>query len=574
MPHRGGDVVARKKLGQMLIDENLLTEEQLKKALADQERAGLKLGQYLIRHGFVTEQQLVDVLGRQLKLRKYHPDIFPFNVELSQLIPIDYTQKYQIAPLVRKGRLLTIAITDPLDINALDVIEMLTNCEVEAVVCTERELNQLISSLYGIQSGLGGVLESIDIEAQPVKEKDEDDAADVQLASLQNMAGEAPIVRLVNSIFAQAVREGASDVHISPQKNSIQVRFRIDGKLHEVPSPPKSLFLPIIARVKILANMDITVTRIPQDGRFTLKMERKEINVRISSIPTIYGENVVLRLLDTGAGVYSLDRLGMVKADIERIRAIINRPYGMILSTGPTGSGKSTSIYAILNELNRPDSNIMTLEDPVEYRIENIRQIQLNRKAGMTFAGGLRSILRQDPDIIMVGEIRDTETAAIAVQAAQTGHRVLSTVHTNDAVGAITRFIDMGIEPFLLSSTLLVSIAQRLVRTVCPYCREPYNPPEKILASWGLENWDFANFQRGRGCNQCLSTGYKGRTGLFEVLVNDEMIQELIMKKKSAHEITRKAIESGNLKTLKYDAGNKVLRGITTLEEAGSAVMM
>ena len=574
MPHRGGDVVARKKLGQMLIDENLLTEEQLKKALAGQERAGLKLGQYLIRHGFVTEQQLVDVLGRQLKLRKYHPDIFPFNVELSQLIPIDYTQKYQIAPLVRKGRLLTIAMIDPLDINALDVIEMLTNCEVEAVVCTERELNQLISSLYGMQSGLGGVLESIDIEAQPVKEKDEDENADIQLASLQNMAGEAPIVRLVNSIFAQAVREGASDVHISPQKNSIQVRFRIDGKLHEVPSPPKGLFLPIIARIKILANVDITVTRVPQDGRFTLKMERKEINVRVSSIPTIYGENIVLRLLDTGAGVYSLDRLGMVKADIERIRATINRPYGMILSTGPTGSGKSTSIYAILNELNRPDSNIMTLEDPVEYRIENIRQIQLNRKAGMTFAGGLRSILRQDPDIIMVGEIRDAETAAIAVQAAQTGHRVLSTVHTNDAVGAITRFIDMGIEPFLLSSTLLVSIAQRLVRTVCPYCREPYNPPEKILASWGLENWDFANFQRGRGCNQCLSTGYKGRTGLFEVLVNDEMIQDLIMKKKSAHEITRKAIDSGNLKTLKYDAGNKVLRGITTLEEASSAVMM
>ena len=574
MPHRGGDVVARKKLGQMLIDENLLTEEQLKKALAGQERAGLKLGQYLIRHGFVTEQQLVDVLGRQLKLRKYHPDIFPFNVELSQLIPIDYTQKYQIAPLVRKGRLLTIAMIDPLDINALDVIEMLTNCEVEAVVCTERELNQLISSLYGMQSGLGGVLESIDIDAQPVKEKDEDEAADIQLASLQNMAGEAPIVRLVNSIFAQAVREGASDVHISPQKNSIQVRFRIDGKLHEVPSPPKGLFLPIIARIKILANVDITVTRVPQDGRFTLKMEKKEINVRVSSIPTIYGENIVLRLLDTGAGVYSLDRLGMVKADIERIRATINRPYGMILSTGPTGSGKSTSIYAILNELNRPDSNIMTLEDPVEYRIENIRQIQLNRKAGMTFAGGLRSILRQDPDIIMVGEIRDAETAAIAVQAAQTGHRVLSTVHTNDAVGAITRFIDMGIEPFLLSSTLLVSIAQRLVRTVCPYCREPYNPPEKILASWGLENWDFANFQRGRGCNQCLSTGYKGRTGLFEVLVNDEMIQDLIMKKKSAHEITRKAIDSGNLKTLKYDAGNKVLRGVTTLEEAGSAVMM
>jgi type IV pilus assembly protein PilB len=567
-------VIFKKKLGEMLIDENLLTEEQLNKALTEKEKTGLKLGQYLVRQGIISEQEIVDVLGRQLRLRKYHPDRYPFNIELTKLISIDYAQKYQVAPLTRKGRLLTIAMTDPLDINALDVIEILTNCEVEAIVCTERELNQLTSSLYGIQSGFGSVLESMEIDAQPVKEKDDEDAADIQLASLQNMAGEAPIVRLANSIFAQAVREGASDVHVSPQKNSIQVRFRIDGKLHEVPSPPKALFLPIIARIKILANMDITVTRIPQDGRFTLRMEKKEINVRVSSIPTIYGENIVLRLLDTGAGIYSLDRLGMVKSDIERLRSIVQKPYGMILSTGPTGSGKSTSIYAILNELNRPDSNIMTLEDPVEYRIENIRQIQLNRKAGMTFASGLRSVLRQDPDIIMVGEIRDAETAAIAVQAAQTGHRVLSTVHTNDAVGAITRFIDMGIEPFLLASTLLVSIAQRLVRTVCPYCREPYNPPEKILASWGLENWDFANFQRGKGCNQCLNTGYKGRTGLFEVLVNDEIIQEMIMKKKSAHEITRKAIDSGNLKTLKYDAGNKVLRGITTLEEAGSAVMM
>jgi type IV pilus assembly protein PilB len=564
----------KKKLGQMLVDENMLTEEQLNKALADQEKAGLKLGQYLVRRGIITEQQIVDVLGRQLRLRKYHPDMFPFDVELSKAISIEIAQKHQVAPLRKRGRLLTIAMMDPLDINALDFIETLADCEVEAVVCTERELNQLISSLYGIQSGLGSVLESMEIEAQPFKEKDENDTADIQLASLQNMAGEAPIIRLVNSIFAQAVREGASDVHISPQKNSIQVRFRIDGKLHEVPSPPKALFLPIIARIKILSNMDITVTRMPQDGRFTLRMEKKEINVRVSSIPTIYGENVVLRLLDTSAGVYSLDRLGMVKSDSERLRSIIQKPYGMILSTGPTGSGKSTSIYAVLNELNRPDSNIMTLEDPVEYRIDNIRQIQLNRKAGMTFASGLRSILRQDPDIIMVGEIRDAETAAIAVQAAQTGHRVLSTVHTNDAVGAITRFIDMGIEPFLLASTLLACIAQRLVRTVCPYCREPYNPPEKILASWGLENWDFANFQRGRGCNQCLNTGYKGRTGLFEVLVNDEMIQDLIMKRKSAHDITRKAIDAGNLKTLKYDAGNKVLRGITTLEEAGSAVMM
>jgi type IV pilus assembly protein PilB len=567
-------VKIKSKLGEMLIEEQLLTEEQLRKALSGQEKAGLKLGQYLVRQGIVSEKQIVDVLSRQLRLKRYHPDKFPFDIQLAHLISSEDAQKYQVAPLMRKGRLLTVLMVDPLDINALDVLEIVTNCEVEAVVCTERELNQVTNSMYGIHSGLGGVLESMDIETRPAKEKDEEEIADVQLASLQNMAGEAPIVRLVNSIFAQAVREGASDVHVSPQKNSIQVRFRIDGKLHEVPSPPKTLFWPIVARIKILANMDITVTRVPQDGRFTLRMENKEINIRVSSIPTIYGENVVLRLLDTSSGIYALDLLGMVNSDIERVRSMIQKPYGMILTTGPTGCGKSTSLYSILSELNRPDSNIMTLEDPVEYRIENIRQIQLNRKAGMTFAGGLRSILRQDPDIIMVGEIRDAETAAIAVQAAQTGHRVLSTVHTNDAVGAITRFIDMGIEPFLLSSTLLVSIAQRLVRTVCPYCREPYNPPDKILASWGLENWDSANFQRGRGCSQCFNTGYKGRTGLFEVLVNDEMIQDLIIKKKSAHDIMRKAVDSGNLKTLKYDAGKKVLRGITTLEEASSAVMM
>ncbi len=566
-------VVVKRKLGEILLEENLLTEEQLNKALSDQGKTGLKLGQVLSRRGILTEEQIIDVLGRQLRIRRFHPSKSTFDTELSQLIPIEFAQKNQVVPLIKKGRLLTVAMTDPLDINTFDAVEALTNSEVEAVICTEREIDQIISTLYGIQSGLGGIMESMDVEAELVKAKDENEA-DIQLASLQDMAGEAPIIRLVNSIFVQAIREGASDVHISPQQKIVQVRFRIDGKLHDVPSPTKNLFLPIAARVKILANMDITVSRVPQDGRFTLKIEKKEINVRVSSIPTIYGENLVLRFLDTGAGIYSLDRIGMDKSDIEKIRNILKKPYGMILSAGPTGSGKSTSIYSILNELNNPDVNIMTLEDPVEYRIENIRQIQLNRKAGMTFASGLRSILRQDPDIIMVGEIRDAETAAIAVQAAQTGHRVLSTVHTNDAVGAIARFIDMGIEPFLLSSTLLAVIAQRLVRRVCPYCREPYNPPEQILASWGLEKWDFANFQRGIGCNQCLNTGYKGRTGIFEVLINDEAMQDMIMKKSSAHEIARMAIDSGSLRTLKYDAGNKVLRGITTLEEATSAIIV
>jgi type IV pilus assembly protein PilB len=568
-------MIIKKKLGEMLVESKLLTEEQLNHALVEQKKAGLRLGQYISRQGILSENLIVDVLSKQLKIEKYHPDLYPLDITLSNIIPFETAQKFMIAPLRKKGRLLTIAMTDPLDINALDTIEVMTNAEVEPVVCTEREFNQLTSGIYGMQTGVGGVLEKMDIESEPeaVSTK-ETFSEEIQVASLQDLAGEAPVIRLANSIFASAIRDGASDVHISPQKNSIQLRFRIDGKLHEVPSPPKSLGLPLVARMKILADMDITVSRIPQDGRFTLRMDKKEINVRVSSLPTIYGENVVLRLLDMSSGVYSLDRLGMIKSDRDKLQTMMRKAYGMILSTGPTGSGKSTSLYSILNELNQPDTNIITLEDPVEYRIDNIRQVQLNRKAGMTFAGGLRSILRQDPDIIMVGEIRDSETASIAIQAAQTGHRLLSTLHTNDAAGAITRFIDMGVEPFLVASALLVSFAQRLVRTVCPYCKESYKPSEAALAAWGLDHVENANFQHGKGCYQCKSSGYKGRTGIFEVLVNDEELQEMILKRKTAQEMTRAAVEAGKLRTLKEDATGKVIQGITTLEEAASSVMV
>jgi len=493
-------MIVKKRLGEMLVESKLLTEEQLKAALAEHKKSGLKLGQYLTRQGIINENQIIDLLSKQLKIEKYHPDAYPLDISLANLVPIETAQKYQAVPLRKKGRLLTVAMTDPLDINALDTIEIAANAEVEPVVCTEREFNQLVNGIYGIKSGVGGLLETMETDTQMEVEKVAADQAaeEIQVASLQDMAGEAPVIRLVNSIFAQAIREGASDVHISPQQTRIQVRFRIDGKLHEVPSPPKALSLPIIARMKILANMDITVSRIPQDGRFTLRMEKREINVRVSTMPTIYGENVVMRLLDMSSGVYSLDRLGMVATDRQKIETMSRKAYGMILSTGPTGSGKSTSLYSILNELNSVDTNIITLEDPVEYRIDNIRQVQLNRKAGMTFASGLRSILRQDPDIIMVGEIRDAETAAIAIQAAQTGHRLLSTLHTNDAAGAITRFVDMGIEPFLVSSALLVSFAQRLMRTVCPYCKEPYRPAETALVAWGLDKAENPNFSARR----------------------------------------------------------------------------
>ncbi len=562
-------------MGEMLLEAGLLTEEQLRQALGDHKKFGLKLGQFLVHHGIVSESEIVKLISRQLKVAKYRPDKYPVDLELSKIIPADIAQKYQVIPLRKKGQLLVIAMTDPLDIKAMDTIEVLANTEVEPVICTEQELNQMFGSLYGAYSDLDGVLESIE-QVQYDTDTDteiETTIEDVEVSSLHDMAEEVPVVRLVNSILSQAVREKASDVHISPEKDYVQVRFRVDGRLHEVPAPQKSMFLPIVSRLKILAGIDISVSRIPQDGRFTIKMDNKEINIRASTIPTIYGENLVLRLLDTSAGVYTLDRLGMSQGDMDKIESMIIKPYGTILSTGPTGSGKSTSLYSILKKINEPDINIITLEDPVEFRIEKIRQIQLNRRAGMTFASGLRSILRQDPDVIMVGEIRDDETATIAVQAALTGHRVLSTVHTNDAAGAITRLLDMGIEPFLVSSVMLVSFAQRLVRKICPYCKEPYSPPKEALAHWGLDKIEGANFQRGRACFQCMGTGYKGRTGIFEVLVIDEMVQDMILKRKSAQEITRAAHQVGRLRTLKEDAADKVLKGITTLEEATLAVM-
>ena len=565
----------RKKLGEILLNAGLLNEEQLREVLSDQKQSKLRLGQFLIREGTVNETQIVDAISNQLKIEKYNSDKFPVDISMAKVIPSKIAQEYQVVALRKKGGLLTIAMTDPADITALDSIEMLTNSEVEPVICTQQELNQLIGSIYGAYSDLDGVLESIeqiqyDTEAITEVEKSIDE---LDVGSLQGMAEDAPVIRLVNSILSQAIRERVSDVHISPKQDNVQVRFRVDGKLHEVPAPPKSMFMPIISRLKILADMDIAISRIPQDGRFSITMKGDEINIRASTIPTIYGENLVLRLLDTSVGVYSLEDLGMSPEDIKKMEALIIRPYGMILSTGPTGSGKTTSLYSILKTLDQKDINIITLEDPVEFRIETIRQVQLNRKAGMTFASGLRSILRQDPDVIMVGEIRDSETATIAVQAALTGHRVLSTVHTNDAAGAITRFLDMGIEPFLVSSVMLVSIAQRLVRKICPYCKEPIRPTKEALAQWGMDKMASADFQRGRGCFNCMKTGYKGRVGIFEVLVIDDMIQEMILKGDSAREITKAAQQSGRLTTLKDHAADKVINGITTLEEAASAVM-
>jgi type IV pilus assembly protein PilB len=567
-----------KRLEKILIDANILTPEKLKQVIAEQQGSGLDLTKYLTtQSGIISESELADVISREGKVKRYNAEEYPLQMDLIELVPLEIAQKFHLAPIQKKGRLLIVATIDPLNIESLDMVEESTDCEVDPLVCTEQEFMQLITTIYGMDSGYTMDIDGIgDMEFDTDSESMPDSIIeDVQVSSLQNMAEEAPVIRFVNSLLAQAVRQGASDIHISPEKDIAKIRFRIDGRLQSVPSPPKAMLLPIISRVKILGNMDIATSMMPQDGRFTVKTENKEINVRSSSIPTIHGENIVLRLLDMGTTIHTLDRLGMMPEDVEKIKEVAAKPYGMILSTGPTGSGKSTSLYSIIKILNKPDINIITLEDPVEYRVPNIRQVQLNRKAGMTFASGLRSILRQDPDVIMVGEIRDNETAEISVRSALTGHRVLSTVHTNDSAGAITRLTEMGIEPFIVSSVLLVSFAQRLVRTVCPFCKEAYQPTEKSFRQLGIiQDQDLPVFYRGRGCINCMGTGFRGRTAVFEILIIDEEIQDMIMKRSSAQEISRHARSSGKMKSLRDDALIKINNGMTTVEEAASVVMM
>jgi len=571
----------RKKLGEMLIDSGIIEQSELEQALAGSRNAGMKLGRYLIRQGVVNEDTIVKVISEQVGIKQYNPNDFTITPDLSKIMSSENARRYQAVPVHKSGSILTVAMADPLDITAIDYIEVLTDSEVDTVICTEKDFNLLLNSIYGAFSGKGSVLDNIqemggtdnlNLLDENGEQTRAEDVADMA-SSLQNMAEEAPVIKFVNSIITQAVMDGASDIHISPEKDYVEIRFRVDGKLHDVPAPPKNMFLSIISRLKILANLDISISRIPQDGRFTVIVNNREINIRTSTIPTIYGENMVLRLFDTGSGIYSLGNLGVSSENIKTIEQAIKKPYGMILSTGPTGSGKSTCLFSMLKTINSRDLNIMTLEDPAEYRMEHIRQGQLNRKAGMTFAGGLRAILRQDPDVIMVGEIRDSETAGVAVQAALTGHLVLSTVHTNDAAGAITRLIDMGVEPFLVSSVMLVTIAQRLIRKACPHCRESYRPNERALRFWGIKDTGDLKFVRAKGCFRCKDTGYSGRTGLYEVLrINDE-VRQMIQEGRTARDITKNCAKSGQLATLKMDAARKVASGVTTMEEAASAVM-
>ena len=549
------------RLGEQLVLKGILTEEALENALSAAKAANMKLGEYLTSHGIVPEEDILKALSEQLNFPLYNPDEFPLNPHLKDMVPQDVARENRLVPLTLEEGVLYCALLDPNNFRALDTVEENCRCQVEPVLCTKADFVRLFSAVYGEYSAFSEMLGEIDADTAPDAGR-----ADEEVITT-NAVDDVPVIRLVNLILSEGVKVGASDIHINPEKTTVNVRYRVEGMLRKASEVPLKLAPSVVSRIKIMGNMDISETRLPQDGRFTIKLEGHEINVRVSSIPTTYGENVVMRLLDMSAQrIYELPKLGMGPEDYKLVTQAAHKPYGMILSTGPTGSGKSSSLYAIIKLVNRDEVNIMTLEDPVEYRMAGVRQVQLNVKAGMTFSSGLRAILRQDPDILMVGEIRDRETAHIAVQAALTGHLVLSTLHTNDALSAVNRLVDMGVEPYLVASVLLCSFAQRLVRCVCPHCREQYQPSIGLLHVFGLTPED-GPFFHGKGCPRCGGTGYMGRTAIFEVFPMLDELQEMVTAGKSKQEIYRRARELG-IRTMADDAAKKIRAGITTAEEA------
>ena len=560
----------KKRLGDILLEERLLMPEQLSQALYEQRRTGKPLAVILIDSGLVSEEDIVITLSEQLGIPHLRVESYDIPPEIIAEVPESITRRYHLIPVAKTGKSLTIAMADPLNIVAIDDVRMLTGYEIETVVSLDSEIKKAIDRYYGRteeeeMEDYEDILRDAEAESVTLLK----DKEDLDISSLKEKVEQAPVIRLVNLTLVNAIKEGASDIHIEPFEKIVRVRFRVDGILREVQSPPKSLQAAVVSRVKILSELDIAERRVPQDGRFRIKFEGREIDFRVSTLPTYFGEKVVLRILDKGALSLDLDKLNFEKQPIEDFRDSLARPNGIILVTGPTGSGKTTTLYSALHALNKPDVNIVTVEDPVEYELFGINQVQTKPEVGLTFASGLRSILRQDPDIVMVGEIRDEETADIAVKAALTGHLVLSTLHTNDAPGAITRLIDMGMEPFLIASSLLLTAAQRLVRKVCPDCKRAYRVPEQVLtrAQFKLEPDEDLVLYKGEGCARCGETGYRGRLALLEALRVTENIQDLIMASTSSGEIKRAAIENGML-TLRQVGLLKVKAGNTSLEEA------
>lgn len=548
-------VMKKKFLGEMLIEAKVITPEQRDKAMQEQKRLGKRLGETLMSLGFITEEVMAKALSAQMGMPFKELRFLTIAPGVTDLVPESLARKHKVLPIEIKDGRLILAMADPLDIFAADEINRVTRMPVDTVVITESELLKALDKYY--RGEVDEIIKAADVYF-PEKEK--------IIAAAEAMVEDTPIVKLVNTVFTQAVKDRASDVHIEPYAESLRVRFRIDGKLHDIMSPPKHLHPGMISRIKILSGMDIAEKRVPQDGRFPINIEGRQFDVRASTLPTLHGEKIVLRFLEKTAGLpqLRLGDLGFTGVLLNAYEKLIIKPYGFILSTGPTGSGKTTTMYSSLRNISAVEKNIITVEDPIEYNLPDINQVQVNPKAGLTFASGLRSILRQDPDVIMIGEIRDVETASIATHAALTGHLVLSTLHTNEAVGAIARLIDMGVEPFLITSSLIGVLGQRLIVKICPYCKESYSAEEDILRRIGIKGKVL--LQKGKGCGECRFTGYLGREGLFELLIITEGIKKLIVEKATASEIKAQAIKEG-FKTMREEGLLKVVEGVTTLEE-------
>jgi type IV pilus assembly protein PilB len=555
------------RIADILIEEGLLLPNQLEEAVATQKKEGGRLLKILTDKQFVTEQDMAFSMGRCLNTPPINLAKIRVPEQIMSLVPREMAKANKLVPIAQLDGKLFVAMADPTNILAVDDLKRRVQLEIIPMIATEKAVTESLSGMHGSGTNMTQVLRQVseeaaqntDVEVQTAKNEE------IDLDRLATDSEDAPVIKIVNLILVQALKEKASDIHIEPFQKSLKLRYRIDGELVAAESPPKALQLAITSRIKILAGLNIAERRVPQDGRFRIKVIGKEVDLRISILPTAHGEKIVIRILDKASLTGSIDHMGLDEGTLAKFRHAIDAPHGMILVTGPTGSGKTTTLYSVLQELNNPQYNIVTVEDPIEYELTGINQVSVRNDIGLDFASALRSILRQDPDIVMVGEIRDNETADIAVKAALTGHQVLSTLHTNDAAGAITRLDDMGIEPFLISSSVIMTCAQRLVRRVCMNCREEFKPDKEALAKVGIEG-DSGTFYHGAGCDRCKGRGYLGRLAIVEALSVSEAVRRLIIKRASAVVIKNQAVNEG-MKTLRMVGIEKAAEGATTLEE-------
>ncbi len=541
----------RKRLGDLLVEAGLITEEQLQTALHEKSDSQ-KLGDALLQQGYITEQQLIEVLEFQLGIPHVSLYRYPVDTSLTTIIPKELVKRKQLIPIKKEGDRLYVAMADPMDYYAIDDLRMATGFQIEPVIATKDDILRAINKYYQIDESMDAFLG--ELPKNPAVDEN------------RMVDEDSPVVRLVNQIILNGVHLKASDIHLDPQESKLNIRYRTDGMLRTERTLPKHMQNVLTARIKIMANLNITESRLPQDGRIKMNFDYHPVDIRVSTLPTVFGEKIVMRILDLGSNINDIDKLGFNKTHYQRFTELIERPNGIILITGPTGSGKSSTLYAALNRLNTEEVNIITIEDPVEYQVDGINQIQVNPNVGLTFAAGLRSMLRQDPDVVMVGEIRDKETAEIAIRASLTGHLVLSTLHTNDAIATINRLIDMGVEPFLVAASLTGVVSQRLVRRVCRDCQEAQEPTERENTIFMQRGMKIERIMRGKGCGNCNMTGYKGRIAIHEMLVVDELIRKMIMNNKPVSLIREHAIKKGTI-FLVDDGLLKVRQGLTTTEE-------